>query len=183
MISCRILLANELPKYAQFIKARRMDSLCMYFGYPITDIGIEQLLESIEDNPSKHRIVVAEDADLEIVGTIHIANISDTEVEFGVMVAESHRNMGISSIMMEYALAWCQNRCLRDVYMHCLSYNAPILHLVRKYGLEVSKDHGDADARVTLPLPNIFTLGRESVARQQNTIHHNILSFKKLLAA
>lgn len=170
-----------MPLYADFLKDRNMDSLCMYFGYPITPERIDHLMDQMLDNPSKHSVIIAEDDRLEVVGTIHVASMSDTEVEFGVMVAESHRKMGISNTMMEFALAWCQNRGKRDVYMHCLARNGAILHLVTKYGLAVSKDHGDADARVTLPLPNIFTISKENIARQQNVLQHNITTFKKLL--
>ena len=183
MITCRVLAHSEIRKYEQFLKARDKQSISMYFGYPITDAYIEQLVDQMDANPTKHRVVVAENSDLEIVGTVHIANVSTTEAEFGVMVAESHRGQGVSSQMMEYALTWCRNRFLRDIYMHCLSHNAPILHLVRKYGLEVHKEYGDADARVTLPLSNIFSWSAEAFLTQQNQLQRNILSFKKMVDA
>jgi hypothetical protein len=65
--------------------------------------------------------------------------------------------------------------------MHCLSYNQPILHLVKKHGLEVSKDFGDADARVKLPTPNMFTLGKEAMYHQSRLFQKNVTCFKKML--
>lgn len=153
----------------------------MYFGYPITNEGIEQLVQEIVDHPDKHKIVIAEDDNLDIAGTIHIASMNKTQVEFGIMVAESYRGKKVANKLMEFAIAWVQNRGLNDIYMHCLMYNAPIIHIVKKYGLEISKDNGDADAHVTLPRSNIFTIGYESIMRQQSAFKHNILQFKRML--
>lgn len=182
MITCRVLGPHELRRYEYFLKERNMDTRSMYFGYPATEEQIKKLVDEMVNNPSKHRMVIAENDQFEIVGTIHIANVSDTEVEFGVMVAESYRKLGVSSQMMEYAMTWCQNRGLNNVYMHCLGYNKPIIHLVEKYGLEITKEYGDADARVTLPNSNIFTIGTECVLRQQHILQHNLRSFKRMLA-
>lgn len=186
MITCRLLLPGELRKYEYFMRARGMDSRSMYFGCALGDTAITQLVDGIIKNPTKNHILVAEDENLEIVGTIHIAYMSDHESELGVMVSEAYRGQGIASKMMEYAMTWCQNRSLRDVYMHCLSYNAPIIHLVKKHGLEVSREHGEADARVTLPPGNILTIGQEVLLNQHNTLHRNInqniRSFRRILA-
>lgn len=183
MITCRVLQYHEVEVYEWFMRSRSYDSRSMYFGYPITDEGLTQLASDIKKNSHKHHIVVAEDDQLEVVGMIHIASMDLTTVELGVMVAESHRNQGISSQMMDYTITWCKNRNLSHVYMHCLSYNRPILHLVKKHGLEITKDGTDADARVTLPMPNIFTYGYESVLRQQSLAKQHLLQFKKLIAA
>jgi RimJ/RimL family protein N-acetyltransferase len=186
MLTCRVLFPHELQKYAYFMRERSLSSRSMYFGCAISDDGIDQLVNSMIDNPSVHHVVVAEDDNLDIVGTIHIANMSNHEVELGVMVHEGLRSQGVASTMMDFALTWCQNRNLRDIYMHCLAYNAPILHLVKKHGLEVSKDHGDADARVTLPECSFLTIGHEALLRQQNTLGYsvkkNLVSFRRMLA-
>lgn len=185
MITCRLLAKSEFERYAQFLKERGMDSKAIYFGYSISNDGIDTLVDDMIDNAKYHNIVVAEDDDLEIVGTIHIASVSDHEVEFGVMVAEAYRQHGVASQMMEFAMTWARNRNLRDIWMHCLSYNAPILHLVKKHGLEVSQDHGDADARVTLPPTTIFSIQREMLLKQQNaytrSLKEHALCFRRML--
>jgi len=181
MITCRLLSVHELRCYEYFLKQRNMDTRSMYFGIPYSDEQIRLLVDMILENPEKHNIVVAEDDELETVGTIHIATISEQEVELGVMVAESHRNQGVSSQMLDYAVTWCQNRGFRDVYMHCLSYNRPIIHLVEKFGLEISKHEGDADARVTLPPANLYTLGKEAMFRHKQMVQDRIIRFHKML--
>ena len=181
MITCRVLGRRESRLYEYFLKERNLDTRSMYFGYAAPDEQIVRLVDEVVAHPDKHRIIVAENDQLEIVGTIHIASLSDCEVEFGVMVSEAYRGLGISSQMMDYAMTYCQNRGLNHVYMHCLGHNKPIIHLVEKYGLEITKEYGDADARVTLPPINFFTLGREAYLRHQNTLQQNIRSFRRMM--
>jgi len=186
MITYRVLFDQELPKYEVFLKQRSMGSLSIYFGYAITNENIERLVNEMVANCHHHHVVVAEDTDGEIVGTVHIAQMNGHEVEFGVMVAEAYRKMGIASGLMDYAMTWSRNRGYTDLYMHCLSYNAPIKHLVTKHGLAISRDGIESDARVTMPPTNIFSIGHELVLRQQNavnkTMNYTIQSFRKALA-
>lgn len=181
MITCRLLSHNELRRYEYFLKQRNMDTRSMYFGIPYTDEQITKLVDIMVADPDRHRMIVAENSDLEVVGTIHIATLRPGEVELGVMVAEAYRKQGISSQMMDYAITWCQNRDLRHIYMHCLSYNRPILHLVEKFGLGITKDFGDADARVTLPTMNMFSLGKEAMLRHKNLVQDNLIRFHRML--
>jgi GNAT superfamily N-acetyltransferase len=155
----------------------------MYFGCAISKESISTLVDHMIDNDENHRVVVAEDDQLEIVGTVHMAIISDTEVELGVMVSEAYRGKGVSSIMMEYALNLCRNRNFDSVTMFCLSYNAPILHVVKKYGLEISEHLGNSEAKLALPRATIFTLGRENLANHQSFIKQNVMSFRRMLLA
>ena len=186
MIAYRILRESEIPKYGMFMKQRNSDSLNLYFGHAIRHDMIDKLIDTMVISPELHHVVVAEDLDQEIVGTVHIAQMSEREVEFGVMVAEAYRKNGIASGLMDYAMTWARNRNYNDLYMHCLSYNAPIKHLVTKHGLAISRDGIESDARVTLPPTNIFSIGHEIVLRQQNaiysTMNHTIQSFRKVLA-
>lgn len=158
----------------------------MYFGYAITHEQIDRLVQDILDNPTKHYIVAGEDLDNELIATVHIAEMGDKTVEFGVMVAEAYRKKGVASAMMDYAITWTRNRGYTDLYMHCLSYNAPIKHLVRKHGLAVTTEGIESDAVLEIPSTNIFSVGHEILLRQQNAfnygIKHNIQSFRRALA-
>jgi RimJ/RimL family protein N-acetyltransferase len=182
MITCRVLSSDEMSIYGEFLKERTEQSLRMYFGGGVSEFYIDTLIQKIVDNPKEHRIVVAENDMNQVVGTIHVAFMNTKAVEFGVMVAEEHRKLGISSKMMDFALTWCRNRDLNDIYMHCLGYNEPIIHLVKKHGLEVTKEYGDADAHVTLPHSNLFSFQHEAMIRQSNYMANNVRTFRKLLA-
>lgn len=186
MITYRVLLPIEVKHYSLFLKQRSLDSLRMYFGYAITPEQIDLITENIEKNPSRHTIVIAEDADNEIAGTVHIADMGNACVEFGVMVAEAYRNRGVANGLLEFSIVWARNRGYSDLYMHCLSYNAPIKHLVRKHGLLIETQGTESDASLKIPPTNIFSVGHELVLRQQNAFNyglkHNIQSFKRVLA-
>jgi RimJ/RimL family protein N-acetyltransferase len=163
------------------MKDRSADSLSMYFGAITGPENITKLVDRMIENSDNHRVLVAEDDRLEVVGTIHLAIINDHEVELGIMVSEAYRGMGISTVMMDYVLNWCRNRGFDSVTMFCLSYNSAVLHVVKKYGLEISKTLGNSEAKVMLPRANIFTLGRENLANQQSIIKQNVMSFKRML--
>lgn len=185
MITYRVLEGNDLRVYGSFLKERSQDSLVMYFGYAVRPENIDELAETMLSNPKLHHVIVAEDDRFEMVATVHMAEMSSTEMEFGFMVAEQYRKKGIASEMMDFAMTWCRNRGFSGIFMHCLSYNAPIKHLVRKHGLEITTEGTEADARVILPRTNIFSIGHEMLMRQQNFINinlkHNIQSFRRAL--
>jgi GNAT superfamily N-acetyltransferase len=130
----------------------------MYFGCHINHESIDKFHGTMLANPELHDIVFAEDEHLNLVGTLHIAQVNEVEVEFGLMVDEGHRGQKISSRMMEVALLWARNRGFRNIYLHCLARNGAILHLVHKYGLEVSREFDEADARVCLPSATPLTM-------------------------
>ena len=180
-VTCRVLSPYEVRRFEYYMKDRNFDSRSMYFGMAVTNDGIRDLVDHMVADPENHKVVVAEDDQLEIVGTIHIAVVSDTEVELGIMVSEAYRGQHVASKMMDFVLNWCRNRNYTGLYMHCLSYNAPVLHVVKKYGLEITNMYGDSEAHIQLPRANIFTLGRESLATQQSILKQNVMSFKKML--
>lgn len=186
MITFRLIADSELPMYATYMKRRSSESLNLYFGYAVSDYVIDTLLVNVVRSPHLHSIIVAENANNDIVGLVHIAHMRDDAVEFGVMVTEEYRGKGIASGMMDYAMTWSRNRGFRDLYMHCLSHNAPIKHLVQKHGLAISRDGTESDARVTLPLTDIFSVSHEIILRQQNAVNKSvnstIQSFRRALA-
>jgi len=179
MVTCRTLLSHELPIYGKFLKNRNLHSRRMYFGYCISDYAIDLLAQNIIKDSSKHNIIIAEDNDLEIVGTVHIAEVNSSNIEFGVMVAEESRNQGISGTLIEYAITWAQNRQFDNIYMHCLSYNAPIRHLVNKYKLEFTKEENNTTAVVKIPPVSIVSLSKESLMMQSSAIKNSLLKFKR----
>lgn len=187
MFTCRLLNKSELGLYGEYLKKRDHDSLRRYFGTPVSDQVIDKLVSGMIEHEDLHEVLVAENEHLEIVGTIHIAQMNDRQVELGVMVSEAYRGMGVANEMMELALLHCRNRGLYDVYMHCMSNNEAIMHLVKSKGLYISPLQGEADAHITLPYSSIFTFAWENWLRGSDYAYrmHNerILTYRKLLAA
>ena len=150
---------------------RSVESRRMYFGYTPSPEFICNFVDKM--TTPNDVIVVAENEQLEIVGTVHIASMGDDKVELGVMVHEDYRQKGISSKMMSFAMLWCKNRGLHQVYMHCLAYNAPIIHLVQKFGLEVRKEGTEADSYITLPRTTPMDQIEETITRNMSTYYRN----------
>lgn len=187
MFTCRLLNKNELGLYGEYLKKRNRDSLTRYFGTLVSDQVIDRLVSGMIEHEDLHDVLVAENEKLEIVGTIHIARMNEHQVELGIMVSEAYRGLGVANEMMEMALLYCRNRGLYDVYMHCMSNNEAIMHLVKKKGLHISNQTGEADAHVTLPYSSIFSLVWENLVRTQDyafrMTNERLLTFNRVLNA
>jgi GNAT superfamily N-acetyltransferase len=186
MITCRILDSSDVGLYGTFMKARGADCLALFFGAPVKDSVIDQLVDKISSHPSEHAIIVAEDENLEIVGTIHVAKIDDVRVEFGIMVSEKHRRKKIADTLVDFAFTYCRNRGLTEVYMYCMNHNIPVMNLIKKKGLFISNQSGDADAKITLPDCNPYTFLMESWTRNSDFLNRirnqQIVTFHRALS-
>jgi GNAT superfamily N-acetyltransferase len=168
MITTRLLAQHELSRYGEFMRARDLESRALYFGIGANDEFIQRIADRIQQEPDQNHIVVAENAVGEIVGLVHLAHMDHCTVELGFMVQEQNRRMGVSNRLMDHALTWCRNHGLVNIYMHCLGWNQPVIHLTRKYGLSIRRESGDADAYVVLPPAGVLSLQTEAIMEQTN---------------
>lgn len=152
MHSLRFLLPHEHKKYASWLKCQDADTLNIYFGYTITSESIDALVSNILKE-NDHHFIVVENEKLEWIGTCHIVHCYNNEIELGLMISKDQRKKGIGGQMLEKALVWCQNRGYSDIYLHCLSRNEAIIHLVKKYGLKTTNSYGETDAKIHLDNP------------------------------
>ena len=132
MITTRMLNTDEYHEYATWVKKLDSDTRALYFGVPYGDAQIDNLVKTIQEKHNLHHFLVAEYKGAWI-GTIHIAEVNEDEVEFGFIVDEAHRGNGIADRMMSEALLWTRNRGFSQLYMHCLSWNAPIKQIGRAH--------------------------------------------------
>lgn len=167
MITTRFLAPVEYRKYATWLKRMDADTRATYFGVAQGDYQIDHLVEGIVNDTALHHFLVAEYKG-EWIGTIHIAETTDTEVEFGVIVDADHRGNGIADRMMNEAIIWVRNRGYNVLYMHCLSWNQPIKHLCKKYGMELHSESGETETKLELPPADLTTLTQEAVLQNRN---------------
>ncbi|SFV10138.1 GNAT family N-acetyltransferase [Pseudoduganella namucuonensis] len=92
--------------------------------------------------------------------------------EFGVSVSKSARGLGIGSKLFERAAIHCRNNDVDTLYMHCLSSNQTMMHIAKKAGMQIQRDHGEADAYLTLPAPSPVTMLQEAVEEQFATLDY-----------
>jgi RimJ/RimL family protein N-acetyltransferase len=171
MITTRFLSHKEYYWYADWIKEQDEETLRLFFGLPVTEYYIDNLVNGFVKDPENHHFLVAERNGMWI-GTVHIATVNETDIEFGIIVNHASRNQGVADIMMKESIQWATHRRYTCLYMHCLSWNKPIRHLCEKHGLEVKNftDGREVDSICKLP-PLIITSG---VGKDFSMKNHNL---------
>lgn len=167
MITTRFLLESEYREYAKWIKKQDEDSRSVYFGANFPDSAIDTLVEKFVTDSDKHWFLVAEYKG-EWIGTIHIAECSENEVEFGFMVDPKHRGHGIADRLMTEAITWCRNRGYKSLFMHCLTRNAPIKHLCIKHGMDLESEYGETETKLPLQPADFSSVTQEIITRNRN---------------
>lgn len=180
MITTRFLAESEYSQYASWVKKLDSDTRATYFGVCYTDEHIDNLVNGIVLNKDKHHFLVAEYKG-EWIGTIHIAEVTDGEVEYGFIVDQEHRGHGIADRMMEEALLWSRNRGYDSVYMHCLSWNTPIKRLCLKHGMELESEYGETETKLKLPPPDLTTMTEEVLMRNRQAYRMVLQTFNPFL--
>lgn len=180
MITTRFLANYEYSEYAGWVKKLDADTRGTYFGIQYTDEQIDNLVNGIVAHADKHHFLVAEYKN-QWIGTVHIAEVNDDEVEFGFIVDQQHRGHGIADRMMREAIVWARNRGYGSLYMHCLPYNIPIKRLCVKHGMELHTEYGETDTKLALDPPNINSLVEEVAIRNRQAYRMMLQTFNPIL--
>ena len=86
--------------------------------------------------------------------------------EFGVSVLEQARGLGIGSRLFERAAIHCRNNDVDTLFMHYLTANKAIMHIAKKAGMEVYREHGESDAYLRLLPPSPGSVLKEALEEQ-----------------
>jgi GNAT superfamily N-acetyltransferase len=167
MITTMFLPRQEYLLYGDWLLRQESETLKTYFGIPITQGFVHNLVSSICHNADQHHFLVAFDHE-RWLGVLHIATQSDSDVEFGFIVDSQHRGQGIADRLMDEGITWAQNRRYSRLCLHCLSWNQPIQHLCKKYQLAIHNRDGDGDVNVELPPPSMISVGKEFASINRN---------------
>ena len=85
-------------------------------------------------------VFVAEADDGAIVARLSLAR--DTHpaslhvADLGLMVAGSHRRLGIGRALLDQAVAWAEQAGVRKIELHVFPWNEPAIALYERYGFE-----------------------------------------------
>jgi GNAT superfamily N-acetyltransferase len=118
------------------------------FGSSLSAEGIAQYVDRIDFE--RDAVFGVHDSSLALVGAAHLAFLAD-HAELGLSVLPEHRGCGVGSALFERAAAHARNRSVPRLYMHCLSENAAVVHIARKFGMHIVAEAGEADAHLELP--------------------------------
>jgi PAS domain S-box-containing protein len=94
--------------------------------------------------------------------------------EFGISVSASARGMGIGTRLFERASIHCRNADVDILYMQFLSRNESMIHIAKKFGMEVHNDHGEADAYLKLRPANPASASQEVVEEQAASLDYTL---------
>ncbi|MEO8408882.1 MAG: GNAT family N-acetyltransferase, partial [Oxalobacteraceae bacterium] len=133
------------------------DDRTLRFGMRLNDELITQYVNQLDF--SRDTIFGVYDSKFKLIGAGHLAfaprdaypdsvsaTLKDRVAEFGVSVSASARGLGVGSKLFERAAIHCRNADVDTLYMHCLSSNQVMIHIAKKAGMEIHRDHGEADA-------------------------------------
>ena len=179
MFTTEFLGKQDHYRYGDWLKDQDTETQQLYFGVVGGAGLIERLMDSIEVAPDQHEILVAQNCN-GWLGTVHIAKINTTTVEFGIIVHTDYRGEGIGNAMLEEAIVWARNRNYSELFMHCLGYNKPIQHLCQKHGLLPRSIMGDSEVNIHLNPPSWVTIASEVGIKQRN-VYHAFLQKSQLL--
>jgi RimJ/RimL family protein N-acetyltransferase len=120
----------------------------------------------------------------QLVGVGHLAFLSraarpqdtakEKAAEFGVSVSASARGQGVGSRLFERAAIHCRNSDVDTLYMQCLSSNRTMMHIAKKAGMEIRREHGEADAHLHLPPPSPGSVLAEAFEEQMAKIDYAV---------
>ena len=170
MFTTEFLTKPDHYRYGDWLHSQDQETQQLYFGVASGTGLIERLIERIEAEPNQHDILVAQNCN-GWLGTVHIAKIAKTTLEFGIIVHKDYRSQGIGNSMLEEAIVWARNRNYSELFMHCLGYNKPIQHLCHKHGLLPRNILGDSEVNIHLNPPSWVTVVQEVNIKQRNVYH------------
>jgi GNAT superfamily N-acetyltransferase len=167
MISTRFLSVTDYELYGSWLREQSEETLATYFGVAVSTTYITHVVDGIVSNPEEHYFLIAVQGST-WAGVIHMARVSEHEMEFGVMVAEQYRNQGIADLLMGEAITWIRNRGFDTLYLHCVTWNRAMKHLANKHNLIMLEDHGDVDVCSRVPPPSLISYAQEAATRNRN---------------
>jgi len=169
MYTTQFLDPDKYYRYGQWLQEQDSDTQQIYFGSAGPGI-IESLVLRIETEPDRHAFLVAANCE-GWLGTLHIAEVTSAQVEFGLIVHRDYRGLGIGDDLLTQGITWARNRNYTELFMHCLTHNAAIRHLCNKNGLEPRDVGGDSETKVALAPATWITLNQEMITRQRNLFY------------
>jgi GNAT superfamily N-acetyltransferase len=139
------------------------------------------------------------DDKLRLVGVGHLAfspresrphgssvTLKERIAEFGLSVSDTARGLGVGSKLFQRAAMHCRNADVDTLYMHCLASNQTMMHIARKAGMQIQRDHGEADAYLKLLPASPSTVLQEAMQEQAASIDYtlkaNAKAARKLLS-
>ncbi|HEY4997739.1 MAG TPA: GNAT family N-acetyltransferase [Usitatibacter sp.] len=123
------------------------DDRRLRFGSSIGDEALGAYVARIDFD--RDGIFAVHDDNLRLVAVVHVA-VTEASAELGLSVLPGFRGDGLGSELFARAVMHLRNRGIREVFIHCVTENAAIMHLARKHGMRLVYDGSESDAYLEL---------------------------------
>lgn len=119
------------------------------FGIYKNEESIKKYVEGI--NFTTDRLYGAFDGNVNIVGFIHIANLTkNNAVEIGISVDNEYRKLHIGSKLFKKAINFCKLYNIRNLYSCCLTENSAMMHMAKRENMEIEYYSGEVEAHMSI---------------------------------
>jgi len=153
IVPIRSLAQNQLPRIAAHLLALAPHDRYLRFGYQSQDAQIQKYVDSI--NFERDDVFGIYNRKLELLAVAHLAYADSSDfascAEFGVSVLEAARGRGYGARLFDRAATHAINQGVRLMFIHALTENSAMLHIVKKAGATVQRDGTESDAYLELP--------------------------------
>jgi len=151
------------PKLLEHFLRLDTEDIRLRFGLPLGSDAIAAYVQGI-DFDTDAVFGVYED-ELGLAAAAHVAFGADG-AELGISVLPGHRSRGIGTALFARAVEHARNRFVTRMYMHCLSENAAMMHIARKFGMNICVDTGEAEAFLKLEPADQASLSGELMGQR-----------------
>lgn len=152
------LTRDNIPLLKLHFSELPAEDLRLRFGVPSTAETVDAYVENIPFE--RDTVFGIYGDDLRLLGVAHLACM-DRTAELGLSVLPQERGRGHGTALFNRALMHARNLQIVELFMHCLSENAAILHIARKAGMQIVLEQSEADAYLEVPPGNALSLGQE----------------------
>jgi GNAT superfamily N-acetyltransferase len=128
------------------------------FGSGISDDALVEYVARIDFD--RDGLFAVRDDHQHPIAVIHVAFVG-MSAELGLSVLPGHRGKGMGSALFDRAVNFLRNRGTREVFVHCLSENAAMMHIARKRRMRIIPAGPETDARLRLEPPTLQTVASE----------------------
>ena len=144
------LTERDRPALEAHFIALGADDRRLRFGSAIGDDGLRAYVARIDFE--RDGIFTVQDDDMQVLAVVHVAVVGPS-AELGLSVLPELRGKGMGSALFARAVMHLRNRGLREVFVHCITENAAMMHLARKHGMRMEFSGSESDARLVLEPP------------------------------
>ncbi|HEX7607308.1 MAG TPA: GNAT family N-acetyltransferase [Usitatibacter sp.] len=162
---------SERESLATHFIALDGDDRRLRFGTSIADEALRGYTDRIDFDADG--VFAVHDDDLRLIAVVHVA-VTGASAEFGLSVLPGFRDEGLGSELFARAVMHLRNRGVREVFVHCITENAAMMHLARKHGMRVVPAGAETDACLELAPSTPHSIVTEWMRDQQAQAIQNL---------